>query len=75
MVKSTIESKGIASTKENEKMKNDQIRSYLKALEKKSLRSGRKDSAEGKVKEQEEVITGLEDEITNLKQEGNSIQI
>ena len=56
MVKATIEAKTIETTKETIIKQNDEIKNYLKVLEKKMMKGGKKETPEDKIKEKKEII-------------------
>lgn len=56
MVQATINDKTIESTRESVSKQNEEIRNYLKVLEKKLSKGNKKETPEDKIKEQEEII-------------------
>ena len=54
MVQATIDAKTIESTRESIGKQNDEIKGYIKMLEKKMSKGGKKETPEDKIKELEE---------------------
>lgn len=75
MIKSTIESKTFETTKESIGGQNQERRTYLKMLEKKMMKGGKRESPEDRFKDQEMEIQELVKSVKTLKEEKNMLEI